>query len=163
MEEKKPIKRSQHLILLSREHHAGLQCSWKIRQGLKHDVDLRRIQAYVSYFWKNHLVEHFRAEEELLYNTSDDVLCRQALEEHHAIRALVEKISENGDSDEQLYVQFADALEKHIRLEERQLFPYLETILPADQLEAIGMELAKEHDPVLQDEYPDEFWVSSHK
>jgi len=159
MEEKKPIKRSQHLILLSREHHAGLQCSWKIRQGLKQDVDLKRIKAYISYFWNNHLVEHFRAEEELVYNTSDDILCRQALEEHHAIRELAAKIDADGDHDEQLYVQFADALEKHIRLEERQLFPYLESILPADKLEEIGAALSKEHDPVAQDVYPDEFWV----
>lgn len=29
------MKRNENIVLLSRDHHFGLLCAWKIRQGLK--------------------------------------------------------------------------------------------------------------------------------
>ena len=161
MGDNKPIKRSPQLLLLSREHHAGLQCAWKIRQGLKAGVDTDRIREYIRYFWENHLTAHFRSEEELLYNTSDNELCKQALLEHAEMRKLITRINEDVHKDVQLYGQFADNIEAHIRMEERQLFPLLESILPADKLAEIGTALAEGHEPLFKDEYLDEFWVNN--
>lgn len=159
MGDNKPIKRSLWLMPLSREHHAGLQCAWKIREGLKYGVETDRIWRYILYFWENHLSSHFRAEEELLYNASEDALCKQALTEHAEMRELIGRINEDGDEDVSLYKQFADSMEAHIRLEERQLFPLLEATLSSDKLAEIGAALAEEHGTVFQDQYPDEFWV----
>ena len=35
----KPLKRHAGLVELSRDHHHGLLLSWKIRQGLKKEIE----------------------------------------------------------------------------------------------------------------------------
>jgi hemerythrin-like domain-containing protein len=52
----------------------------------------------------------------------------------------------------------ADQLDKHIRFEERELFPHLEKILLPDQLERIGKQLKEAAGPEEEDRYGDAFW-----
>lgn len=49
----KPIKRSGHLIQLSREHHFSLLFCWKVRTGIKKNIEKRRIIPYILFFGKN--------------------------------------------------------------------------------------------------------------
>ncbi|WP_343703714.1 hemerythrin domain-containing protein [Chitinophaga sp.] len=147
-----PIKRSEHIAPLSRDHHHGLLFSWKIKQGLKKQADTARIAAYVAYFWETHLKQHFREEETLLFNTVKEEGCTEALRQHAAIAALVKR------QDAGSLAELAALMEQHIRFEERELFPHLETVLPADTLARIGAELTRLHAAEKKDDYKDEFW-----
>lgn len=152
------MKRDPNIVPLSRDHHHALLFAWKIRQGLAIGAGLERIRLYVLYFWEHHLEQHFAAEEELLFRITDSPLCRQAMEEHRQIRELVDSIRRTGDGDRQNYTTLSDLLDRHIRLEERQLFPYLEQHLSPERLSQVGAELRRLHQDPLADDYSDAFW-----
>jgi iron-sulfur cluster repair protein YtfE (RIC family) len=61
------MKRNDNIVWLSRDHHSGLLCSWKVRQGVKKEIEPGRIKNYILYFFENHLEDHFKAEEEVLF------------------------------------------------------------------------------------------------
>lgn len=149
------MRRNENIILLSRDHHFGLLCSWKIRQGFKKNIPYERMREYILFFWNENLKSHFEEEEKYLFGYLDDSYTRQALEEHQEIKLMVEAIKESNDI--LLLENFADLLEEHIRFEERVLFPYLEENLDAQQLGEVGKNL-REHHEASQDEYFDEFW-----
>lgn len=153
----KPIRRSKQLTPLSKDHHDGLLFAWKIRQGLKNGSDIKLISEYVQWFWRNHLQEHFREEEQILapHLPSDNELLQQMLEEHENIEALVH-INEN-IPDEILIGNLAQAIDDHIRFEERQLFPYAEKIIPETELNLIYEQLPKEKADC--EKWGREFWV----
>lgn len=154
-----PLKRSKHLLTLSKDHHAGLLFCWKIKEGLKKNIDLNRIEKYIAFFWEHHLREHFQEEETLLFNRVDDPLCLQAKTEHRQLENRLTRLSHHENETTQAYSEFAELLIKHIRFEERVLFPHLEIIMPASLLNNVGDFLIKQHAASLQDNYPDEFWV----
>ena len=141
--ELKPIKRSKQLTPLSKDHHDGLLFAWKIKQGLKNGTDIRLIAEYVQWFWKNHLEEHFREEEQILapHLPAENDLLMQMLEEHQEIEAMVH-INEN-IPDETLLEGLARAIDDHIRFEERQLFPYVEKVVSEEELNVIYEQLPK--------------------
>ena len=155
----KPIKRSKQLTPLSKDHHDGLLFAWKIRQGLRHGADLNLIADYVRWFWKNHLEEHFREEEQILapHLPADNELLQQMFDEHQEIEAMVH-ITEN-IVDEAMLAKLADAIDDHIRFEERQLFPYAEKVISVEELNAIYEQLPKEK--VECEKWEREFWVKS--
>ncbi|HAY3563657.1 TPA: hemerythrin domain-containing protein [Elizabethkingia meningoseptica] len=150
------MKRNENIVLLSRDHHFGLLCSWKIRQGLKKEIAARRIGRYVRYFWTSHLEEHFREEEEILFPYADDEFAERIRQEHQQIRSLTAAIEIAVDPE--LLLSFANALEQHIRFEERIWFPHLEELLDKQTMEEIGKALDVVH-AAETDEYEDEFWV----
>lgn len=151
------MRRDENIIPLSRDHHSGLLCCWKIRQGLKTNVDLERIQPYVIYFWKTHLQKHFYEEENILFVLKDDAFCEKAIKEHREIEQSINEIAENR-VNKSVLEYLADLLEQHIRYEERELFPYLEQKLTVDQLSNIGVELSRLHETANPDDYKDAFW-----
>lgn len=155
----KPIKRSKQLTPLSKDHHDGLLFAWKIKQGLKNGADIKLIAKYVQWFWKNHLQEHFREEEQILapHLPEDNELLKQMIDEHHGIESMVH-INEN-IADEILLLNLAQAIDEHIRFEERQLFPYAEKAIPEKELNLIYDQLSKV--PVQCKTWEREFWVKS--
>jgi len=154
----KPIKRSIELTPLSKDHHDGLLFAWKIKQGLKYGADIKLIGEYVEWFWKTHLAEHFRQEEQILapHLPQDNELLQQMLDEHQEIEAMVQ-INEN-IPDATLLRSLAQAIDDHIRFEERQLFPYAEKVIPAKELNAIFEQLSKEKSECVK--WEKEFWVA---
>jgi hemerythrin-like domain-containing protein len=156
--DKKPIKRSEHIVTLSRDHHAGLLFCWKIKEGLKKEIDFLRINKYVKFFWEQHLKEHFREEEALLFDQVDNDLTKQGKEEHKLLNEWFNRIISDNLKDPQEYLSFTELLINHIRFEERVLFPYLEAQLPASTLLAIGTYL-EQHHVSFNDDYADEFWL----
>ena len=155
----KPIKRSKQLTPLSKDHHDGLLFAWKIKQGLKNGADIKLIAKYVQWFWKNHLQENFREEEQILapHLPEDNELLKQMIDEHHGIESMVH-INEN-IADEILLLNLAQAIDEHIRFEERQLFPYAEKAIPEKELNLIYDQLSKV--PVQCEKWEREFWVKS--
>jgi hemerythrin-like domain-containing protein len=160
--EGKPIKRNENIRPLSREHHFGLLFCWKIRKGLSNGTDPQRMTRYLVYFWEEHLKEHFKLEEDLLFKRVQGVLCTQALNEHLELQKIIGQLL-NGTAyhSSDLLEQLIELLARHIRFEERVLFPFLEQSLDADQLREIGGNLQVLHSDEKKDDYADEFWVDS--
>jgi hemerythrin-like domain-containing protein len=160
--ENKPIKRSEYIITLSRDHHAGLLFCWKIKEGLRKKIPLYQILKYINFFWGQHLKEHFREEEVLLFDRLDDVLCRQVKSEHLMLEQRIKYLNHYENETAAEYLSFAELLTKHIRFEERTLFPHLDTTLSATILKQVGDCLSSEHSVAFIDNYPDEFWSKNY-
>jgi hemerythrin-like domain-containing protein len=159
--ERKPIKRSKYLVELSKDHHVSLLFCWKIREGLKKGVALPRICAYISFFWEQHLKEHFKEEEELLFNHTQHPLCQQGKAEHLLLFEQLNRLTHNERAAKEKYILFEELLNKHIRFEERVLFPSLENLLPVSVLENACELLVLKHSAPYQDNYTDEFWAKT--
>lgn len=130
-----PLKRHSTLQPLSREHHYGLQLCWKIRTGFKKEIDTLRISNYVTWFYENHLLPHFKIEEKYIFpilgNSND--LIKRALSEHRKIIRLIK-------SEKELYKSLnslEEILESHIRFEERILFEKIQSVATFEQLQKI--------------------------
>jgi hemerythrin-like domain-containing protein len=131
--------------------------AFKIKQGLKNGADITLIAEYVQWFWKNHLEEHFREEEQILapHLPADNELLIQMFDEHENIEAMVH-INEN-IPDAALLSKLAQAIDDHIRFEERVLFPSAEKIIPEKELNLIYEQLPKEKAEC--EKWEREFWV----
>lgn len=154
----KPIKRSEYIVKLSRDHHASLLFCWKIRQAKRLEIAPSRVKPYVAYFSADHMRPHFDEEEQILFPPAiNDPLVKQAFTEHQDIYRLVDQIALAEDKELQpLLDEIAETVDKHVRFEERVLFPHLEKIIPEVELKKISDQL--DHEPE-KDTYADEFWV----
>ena len=161
MLEKKPIKRSGHIVKLSKDHHLTLLFCWKIRSGLKLEIAPERIIKYVYYFWQYHMQPHFTEEETILFAPVNDAAVQKALDEHAQIAEQIKALNSiDGNAVHQLSV-LADTVDQHVRYEERTLFPHLEKALSNEQLNNIGKLLAAHHALALKDDFADEFWLKN--
>lgn len=130
-------RRHNSLIPLSREHQYALLLCLRIHRGLAeskekpnwvHEQAIKTVQ-----FYDAELVLHFKAEEEILFPPmrsfqNAHALIEDLLIEHKSLQALVENLrATTGGSLASTLEDFADALEAHIRKEERALFPIYES------------------------------------
>ncbi|MDC8001308.1 hemerythrin domain-containing protein [Aequorivita todarodis] len=153
MEKKKPIKRHQALIPLSRQHHFGLLFSWKLRKGFSKNIETERLQEYAKWFYENEIKPHFRDEEKYLFPIleKDNELIERALKEHRRIKRL---FNDTKNPEKSLH-HLEEELDAHIRFEERVLFNEIQQVATKAQLEKIEeihSELGKPPD------YHDPFW-----
>jgi hemerythrin-like domain-containing protein len=157
--EKKPIKRNPNIIKLSRDHHASLLFSWKLRQGIKRHTAIERMVKYAQYFWVQHFAPHFKEEEDFLFGPAKDDKVQKAIEDHKRIKSLINELAHLDSKESAEYLSgLADTVDEHVRYEERVLFPYLEVSLSEEQLKDIGNQISEK--PLL-DNYEDEFWEKS--
>ena len=157
---KKPIKRNENILNLSKEHHFSLLFCWKIRQGLKAGTDSSRIKKYVQYFKTNFLLPHFGEEENFLFSALDDEQVAKALEQHKEIKNLLDELLNNAEYNAKKQLEtLANLVDDHVRYEERELFPHIENSLTDEQLEAIGKKLNTSQQLPVKDVYTDEFWI----
>ena len=157
MDKPKPIKRSNEIAPLSRDHHEGLLLGWKIKKGIANGTTVAAITDYVKWFWEHHLLKHFKQEETVLIEhvPAQNKHVQQMFDEH---RVIADKISElEKQPNQQLLLEFATLLEAHIRFEERVLFNEIEQILTPEQLRFVGEHLNK--DEKAKAVWEDEFWV----
>ncbi|CAL1519492.1 hemerythrin domain-containing protein [Chitinophaga sp. MM2321] len=159
MASSRPIKRNEHIMPLSREHHMGLLFCWKLRQGVKREIAPDRIRKYINYFWDTHLKQHFEEEENILFNQVKHKFCDEAIVQHQQITDMIQRINTAGKEVPGIYTSLAALIDQHIRFEERELFPYLESALSAKSLSNIGIQLKNMHAVTPVDNYQDEFWV----
>tara|TARA_R110002049_G_scaffold307773_2_gene509423 strand:+ start:9188 stop:9652 length:465 start_codon:yes stop_codon:yes gene_type:complete len=153
MDTKKPQKRHKALQPLSREHHHGLLLSWKIRSGFSKNIAPKRIKTYADWFFENHLIPHFEMEEAHVFTilNEDNELVKRALADHRQLKRL---FTEPNDKTKALS-KIEEELDKHIRFEERVLFPEIQKVATEDQL-ALIEDIHQEHGFV--DKVDDEFW-----
>lgn len=118
-----------------------------------------RIRAYIAYFWAHHLERHFREEEEILFLLKEDALCERARAEHRQIEKMIGSLADGPVPDQGLQ-ELADLVDRHIRYEERELFPYLESNLTDRELDLIGKELQRLHMDQPRDSFEDAFWLT---
>ena len=151
----KPLKRVLELQPLSHDHHHGLQLCWKIRTGFSKQVEVERIKNYADWFFTNHLVPHFELEEKYIFTILEqkNEFVKQALTDHRRLKRL---FSETTNLEKSLGL-IEEELEKHIRFEERILFPEVQKEATPEQL----AEIAKIHNHELfVENNEDTFWLS---
>lgn len=154
MEDKvKPIKRHKAIQGFSREHHFGLLVSWKIRQGLKKGVDLKRIKRFADWSFKIYIKPHFDGEEKFMFPLldDDDKLKKRAIAEHRRLERL---FKDKTDINRALNL-IEEELDAHIRFEERNLFNRIQEVANEEQLRQIE-EFHKEIKET--EEWKDKFW-----
>ena len=156
MEKKAPLKRDPALRHLSHDHHHGLLLCWKIRQGFKLGIEPARMKNYCEWFWTSYLNPHFEEEEKVIFPIlpEDNLLIKQALTEHKRLR----KLFSSWENPEKTLGQIEEELEKHIRFEERILFPEIQEKATVEQLEAIAAHGKREK---FVENGQDPFWVRS--
>lgn len=149
----KPLKRDESLKPLSREHHHGLLFCWKVKTGIKKNVEVSRIKKYADWFYQNYLVPHFEVEEKYVFPIlgSENEWVARAVSEHENLKQLFES---NTEIQKNIGL-IIEELENHIRFEERVLFGEIQKIASAEQLQAIEF---NHSDEAFVDNLNDPFW-----
>lgn len=158
MKNKPPLKRHPAIVSFSKDHHFGLLLVWKIRQGLAHTVDPIRISSYVSFFFKEDLLQHFKEEETWLFSkiSKDDNLRIKAEHDHKTILGIVASINDKPNNI-QLLQKLADELENHIRFEEREFFNHLQNKISNEELNHIAERMPSSNKDI-DAKWNDAFW-----
>ena len=138
------MKRSPALASLSRDHHQALVVAQQLRRATEATAAEARA-AFLDY-WTGHGHLHFRLEEELLFpahaghGDSHDPVVLRALGDHAAIRHRAGVLTAQF-ADPDALEQLGTALAAHVRLEEREVFPLIERVLPERELDALARAL----------------------
>src|SRR5215470_3358944 len=121
MKKPEPIKRTEQLAPLSREHHEALVFLLRLKHGLKNGTSTTVMSAYINWFWTNNLEKHFAQEEALLLPHLDatDEMAMRLTREHQTVRNLI-----SNEMSQANIALFLELLTAHIRFEEREFFPY---------------------------------------
>lgn len=155
------MKRSEHLHVLSHQHHNGLMAVLLLKKGIAKNADIYVMQDFILQLWENELRKHFLAEElelnpDLLELPEIADLYQRMKEEHAQIRALILQLKSAPAATEQIR-NFYELLEQHIRFEERELFERIQVHVTPGVLEQVGKRL--EALPTGScDRYPVKFW-----
>lgn len=127
------MKRIPALQPLSREHHTALTLAKACERAVQ-SRDEERVsktcQRVIRTF-SDELEPHFRIEEQsllpLLHSAENKLLEQRTLADHQQLRALLDGLQQN---DAGALDNFGKLLSAHVRFEERELFPALESLLP---------------------------------
>ncbi|MBS1511039.1 MAG: hemerythrin domain-containing protein [Bacteroidetes bacterium] len=158
----KPLKRSKQLTPLSKEHHDGLLCCWKINQGLANNISIDRIASYLLDFYDKHLVRHFEEEEQLIFPllSSDNSNRLEAELHHNMLREMIATFRDVTQIPTLSLRYFSEILDRHIRFEERVLFPQIESEATPEALQIAADALKKETNV---SDWADQFWIDKKK
>ena len=146
--------RHPSLTPLSHDHHHGLALALRCRKQSLGQLKpmgaegLRLRAAEFREFFDKQLVPHFRAEEEILFPLmraaapESAALLDDLLRDHETLRQGVKALAA-GTGVSKLIFDLGDLLERHIRREERELFPLFEQHVESSRAEAAGQEISK--------------------
>jgi len=145
------MKRSRALKPLSSDHHQALLIAFQLKQGLAGHAesagapkDLPGLLALARRFEEQLLKAHMRSEEDLLgrFIAAADMARLRA--DHAELARLmdVSRTAAPGELRANLGA-FAELVERHVRWEERELFPYAERHADEATLATIAGELEK--------------------
>ena len=144
--------RHPSLVPLSHDHHHGLALALRCRkQALGQlkpmgSAGLRERAKEFLDFYRANLAAHFRAEEELLFPLMRsaapgcDGMIDELVENHEEIRQAISRLEARTGLAKAIF-DLGDMLERHIRKEERELFPLFEARVEAVKAETIGQEI----------------------
>jgi len=146
--------RHSSLILLSHDHPHGLALALRCRKQALGQIKplgvegLRERRKEFLAFYASKLVAHFRAEEEVLFPLvgaaapESSMIISELVRDHEQIRKSIAQL-EGGAGLAKLIFDLGDLLERHIRKEERELFPLFEQHVKAAEAHSAGEELRK--------------------
>jgi hypothetical protein len=146
------MKRHPDLRIFSDDHHQGIVSARRLRRAAGDEGDLTDTARAFLEFWREDTSLHFRKEEEVLL----PVLARygghlaqgsvvEMLAQHARIRGLAMQLGDEIEGErvrEDTLRELGEQLEAHIRLEEREVFPFIEEALPEDALHEVTSRLA---------------------
>jgi hemerythrin-like domain-containing protein len=134
------VKRHPYLQPLSDDHHGALVLARRIGLAAKQDPERPALTSAwddLQRRFARELEPHFRVEEERLLPqleaSGERALAARARADHARLRELART-----EPDPVVAAQFADLLRRHVRFEERELFPRAERLLSLPVLEAAG-------------------------
>ena len=139
------MKRHAALVELSHDHHAALFVALQLRRADESTAD--KAHAVFMAYWDTHGQQHFREEEEVLFpawatfGSAHHPMVAQALCDHVAIRGLAQQLA-GQPSNVAVLGELGVELERHVRFEERSLFPLIESEMPDEALVRLGQALA---------------------
>jgi ketosteroid isomerase-like protein len=142
------MKRSEALAPLSRDHHVALVVAAVLERADREGIDAAAAR-FVE-FLTAHELSHFAQEEALLLPAVGDddtgrALVARVLDDHAYLRDALERLRRADAPKDLGFVHEVGArLRAHVRMEEREFFPYLERTLDPAALEEIGSRLAAE-------------------
>jgi hemerythrin-like domain-containing protein len=137
------MKRAEQLQKISREHHVSLVMAKRMTEIASNGTDEELLEAIktVTDYYENELEEHFQHEEHTIFapifkEYKEHVeISKVLLKEHGFIRMLIPRLTlETARED---LAEFALVLKNHTRIEERELFPIIESIFTEEQLDAV--------------------------
>lgn len=150
--------RHPSLVPLSHDHHHGLALALRCRKQSLGQIKplgaegLRARAQEVLEFYRDNLVAHFKAEEEVLFPLMRDQVAGcgdmldQLVRDHEQLRRAMPQL-EAGAGLGKLIFDLGDLLERHIRKEERELFPLFEAHVDAEMAEQLGVRLKELPNP----------------
>jgi iron-sulfur cluster repair protein YtfE (RIC family) len=128
------MKRHDSLIPLSREHHGALILARLLQKDAPLYKDLpadpEGKAQYAMNFYDEELVKHFIQEEKIVplvstLNPQLDTMLETMVEEHAVLHQLFRLVPEAIDLPSHLDT-LGKSLEKHVRKEEREIFPLIQ-------------------------------------
>jgi hemerythrin-like domain-containing protein len=142
-----PLKRHASLQPFSRDHHLGLVRAQQLIRSASGDATQRRaaVRAFVD-AWEQEIRDHFADEERLLIGLIAPGHERRLREEHAELARLAQEAparAQSPDPQRDWTERLGKLLNDHIRWEERELFPAVETSASPETLEAIATETAR--------------------
>lgn len=141
--------RHPSLIPLSHDHHHGLALALRCRKQALGQVKpmgaagLRQRADEVLEFFRANLAAHFRAEEEVLFPylryaaPEGTAMIEELIGDHQVMRQYLPRLEADSDLAKAVF-DFGDLLERHIRKEERELFPLYEKTVDGPKAAEIG-------------------------
>lgn len=143
-----PQQRHPSLQPFSRDHYVGLVQAQRLMKADAAATVAQRRAALADFLraWDDEIRVHFDDEERLLPPLMGDAAHRQRLtDEHAALRALAveaAKLAGADDVDGACLRRLGELLERHIRWEERELFPAIERSAGAEEMRRLESETA---------------------
>ncbi|MEJ7588028.1 MAG: hemerythrin domain-containing protein [Ferruginibacter sp.] len=146
------MKRHPSLARLSREHHGALilarllQKNAPAYKGLPKDIEGKAV--YALQFYETELVKHFEIEESVLQlvmgiNPTLDLLVQHIFREHQDLHGSFRSLKNHTGLEMTGHLdRLGKALEIHVRQEERELFPLIETTCNDKLMEVIDKKLS---------------------
>jgi hemerythrin-like domain-containing protein len=144
------MKRHPALIPLSRDHHDGLVQAVRLRRAAADGDASARLAAAREFveFFRNDERLHLRDEEEELFPLllrhvqSEPAPLREARVQHLQLEGFARTLDvavTAGSLDRETLDAVGELLDAHVRLEERQLFPLIEELVPDDELRRLEL------------------------
>jgi hemerythrin-like domain-containing protein len=147
------MKRHASLIPLSSHHQNALVQAKNLRSKTLTRTEGARVELAETFlaFWDENGRSHFREEEEVVLPTlgrfgdafTPEV--QQMLRQHIDIRGRVDTLAEKIDANSAPSVEelreLGEILDAHVRLEEHEIFPYVERTVPEEELIAMQRKL----------------------
>jgi hemerythrin-like domain-containing protein len=135
------MKRHPALQPLSRDHHVALVAAQRLRRATGDGAAAARDEFLA--FWREHGAKHFRVEEEVLLpafaaHADPDAECvARMLMDHVRIRAAARRLEHEAAPPVATLHELGTMLERHVRLEEREVFPLIEDALTPEAAEQL--------------------------